>query len=276
MRDGCFSLGTPVGDVGMLSGSGEASAQGRAEAAHREGEGEATAARTEELPLQPVQGGGEAAALTSGLGGVPGAAPAVPGATARRRGARRREGREGRPRGLLGRRQRSRTHSGGHTGSRSLGSGGAASSLAQQVLRPPVAEPVPAIREPVGAKSKATSGSSGVPPAGSCSEVVSLPAFKMVFNTALGGLVGEVLFGMMKVSFTLPLREKVVSIAAIQGCDPASFGATGSDLTAVNVLAKAGAMEVALTALKDRLGGTVRVDVSGKEFLLIMAALQWA
>ena len=65
-------------------------------------------------------------------------------------------------------------------------------------------------------------------------------------------------------------------IFAIQGCDPASFGAASSDLTAVNVLAKTGAMELSLTALKDRLGGTVRVDVTGKEFLLIMAALQWA
>ena len=187
--------------------------------------------------------------------------------------------RVGRGRGL-GRRRRSGSDSGG---GKSKGSGGCSASLVQQALRPPVAEPVPAVREPVGPKAGAGgmggrdgSAMAGGGGGGGSSGVVSMPAFKMVFNTSLGGLVGQVLYGMMKVSFTLPLREKVVSISSIQGCDPASFGAASSDLTAVNVLAKTGAMELSLTALKDRLGGTVRVDVTGKEFLLIMAALQWA
>jgi hypothetical protein len=46
-------------------------------------------------------------------------------------------------------------------------------------------------------------------------------------------------------------------------------------VTPVNVLSRSGGLEIGVSALKDRLGGTVRVDIAGKEFQLILAALQW-
>ncbi|CAI5966276.1 unnamed protein product [Closterium sp. NIES-64] len=64
-------------------------------------------------------------------------------------------------------------------------------------------------------------------------------------------------------------------VAAAAAAAGGAGAAANVEMTPVNVLARTGAMEVNLTALKDRLGGTVRVDIAGKEFLLVLSALQW-
>lgn len=79
----------------------------------------------------------------------------------------------------------------------------------------------------------------------------------------------------MQVSFALPLRERFLhpknSHTSASNSGPRSPG----ELTPVNVLSRSGGLEIDVSALKDRLGGTVRVDIADTEFLLILSALEW-
>ncbi|CAI5979556.1 unnamed protein product [Closterium sp. NIES-64] len=233
-------------------------------------------------------GGGEGLVLTLGLGcgdGAPGAAAAVAAG-----GSGQQEGTHAPGNGAGGQQQSldsslSRDSQPGATAAAGAAGAGAGAGAAQ-----------------AGAAAAHDTHLRGSGP----KEQVQVPALKMVFNTALGGLVGQVFYGMMKVSFTLPLQEKLIpasssgssigtsssssnttnlmgaaAAAAAAGVAAAAAAAGGAgaaanvEMTPVNVLARTGAMEVNLTALKDRLGGTVRVDIAGKEFLLVLSALQW-
>lgn len=79
----------------------------------------------------------------------------------------------------------------------------------------------------------------------------------------------------MQVSFALPVRERFLQQKGGSSGGSGGGRSPGNDVTPVNVLSRSGGLEIDVSALKDRLGGTVRVDIADKEFLLILSALEW-
>lgn len=98
----------------------------------------------------------------------------------------------------------------------------------------------------------------------------SLKALKINFHTALGGQLSHVFYGMLNVGLSFPVVPRAVSEGE-QIC----FGGIRDGRSEGSKLLRTGGMVMEISALKDRLGGTVKVHVAGDEFRMLLSSLNW-
>ena len=101
-------------------------------------------------------------------------------------------------------------------------------------------------------------------------EESQLKVLKLAYNTVLGGAVGHIFYGMLKVNFSFPLQHRWVPTGQkVPGSSNKMFYESATSLL------KHDGFGFSLSALKDRVGGTVRVHLSEEEFMVILASLRW-